>query len=110
MKGKPMRLLNPATNPAGWMSAIGAVLAATVMITNALHHHGIIDATVVVSAAGAVMALFTRQVVTPVSDPKSADGVPLVPAPELATGPSDLPPGTYGSPGIVTWTAPPSGQ
>lgn len=73
------RFLNPATNPAGWMAAAGAVYAAAVMIDNAVSHHGVIDTSVIVAAVGAVAALFTRQAVTPVSDPKNASGVPLVP-------------------------------
>lgn len=75
------RALNVSTNPAGWLAAAGAVLAAAVMITNAVHHHGVIDPTVVVAAIGAVGALLTRQVVTPVADPKNGAGVPLAPAP-----------------------------
>jgi hypothetical protein len=74
------RALNPSTNPAGWMAAAGTVLAAAVMITNAVNHHGVIDTTVIASAVGAVLALFTRTVVTPVADPKDGAGKPLVPA------------------------------
>jgi hypothetical protein len=73
------RSLNPATNPAGWLAAAGTVYAAVVMIDNALSHRGVIDTSVIVAAVGAVAALFTRQAVTPVSDPRNASGVPLAP-------------------------------
>lgn len=73
------RVLNPVTNPNGYVAAAGAVIAAAVMITNALHHHGVIDTTVIVSAVGAVAALFGRQVTTPIADPKDVTGRPLVP-------------------------------
>ena len=76
------RLVNPATNPNGYMAAAGAILAAVVMITNAVHHHGIIDPTVIVSAIGAMAALFTRQLVTPVGDPKDGNGNALRLVPE----------------------------
>lgn len=85
------RLLNPLTNPAGYLSAAGAVLAAAVMITNAVNHHGIIDATVIVAAVGAVGALFARQQVTPVKDPKDGNGNPLLPAPPVVTMPTAAP-------------------
>lgn len=82
------RFLNPLTNPNGYLSAAGAVLAAAIMVTNAVHHHGIIDATVIVGAVGAVGALFARQQVTPVKDPKDGNGSPLLPAPAGGTVPS----------------------
>jgi hypothetical protein len=75
------RAVSPITNPAGLLAAAGAVLAAVVMITNAVHHHGIIDPAVIIAAVGAVGALLTRQVVTPVADPKDGNGNPLVPVP-----------------------------
>ena len=75
------RMLSPVTNPNGYLSAAGAVIAATVMITNGIHHHGIIDPVVIVSAVGAVGALFSRQLVTPVKDPHDGNGQPLKPAP-----------------------------
>lgn len=82
------RALSLSTNPAGLMAAAGAVFAAAVMITNAVNGHGVIDSTVVVSAIAAVAALFTRQVVTPVADPKDPVGRPLVPvAPPVVTIP-----------------------
>lgn len=86
------RLLNPFTNPNGYLSAAGAVLAATVMITNAVHHHGIVDPTVIVAAVGAVGALFSRQLVTPVKDPKDGNGSPLLPVPVPAVAPPAQPP------------------
>ena len=73
------RALNVNTNPAGLLAAAGVVYAAAVMIYNAVHHHGVIDTNVIIAAVGAVAALFTRQVVTPVADPKNGAGVPLVP-------------------------------
>lgn len=82
------RALSPATNPAGLLAVAGAVLAATVMIINAVNGHGVIDTTVIVAAVGAVAALFTRQAVTPLADPKAADGVPLVPVVPVAPGTS----------------------
>lgn len=72
------RLVSPATNPNGYMAAAGAVLAAVVMISNAVNHHGVIDTTVIVSAVGAVLALVSRNYVTPVSDPRDGNGNRLV--------------------------------
>jgi hypothetical protein len=77
------RLLNPFTNPNGYLAAAGAVLAAAVMVTNAVHRHGIVDPTVIVAAVAAVGTLFARQQVTPVKDPKDGNGNPLVPAPRV---------------------------
>ena len=74
------RLLSPLTNPNGYLAAAGAVFAAAVMVTNAIHHHGIIDPPVIVGALAAVGALFARQQVTPVKDPRDGNGQPLVPA------------------------------
>ena len=75
------RMLNPLTNPNGYLAAAGAVFSAAVMVTNAVHGHGIIDVPVIVGAAGAVGALFSRTLVTPVKDPKDGNGAPLKPAP-----------------------------
>lgn len=72
------RLVHPALNPAGLMAAAGTAYAATVMILNAYHHKGVIDPQVIVAAAGAVAALLTRQVVTPVADPRDGNGEPLL--------------------------------
>jgi len=65
-------------NPAGLTSAGLAVYAAVVMILNAYHGHGVIDPPVIVAAVGAVAALLTRQVVTPVADPRDGNGMPLL--------------------------------
>ena len=75
------RLLSPATNPAGLTAAGMAIYAAAVMITNVVHHHGVVDVPAVVAAISAVAALYTRQKVTPVTDPKDGNGQPLAPAP-----------------------------
>lgn len=72
------RLTSPSLNPTGLMAAAGAVYAAVVMITNAYHHKGVIDPQVIVAAVGAVAALLTRQVVTPVADPRDGNGDALV--------------------------------
>lgn len=77
------RALHPALNPAGYMAAAGAVYAAAIMIYNAYHHHGVIDTGVIIAAFGAVASLLTRQVVTPVGDPRDGCGNQLVPAPPL---------------------------
>jgi hypothetical protein len=74
------RALSPLTNPAGLTFAGMAVYAAAVMITNAVHHHGVIDVPAIVAAVSAVAALYTRQKVTPVADPVDGAGRPLVPA------------------------------
>jgi hypothetical protein len=84
------RALKLSTNPAGWLAAAGAVLAAVTMITNAVHHHGVINTSVIVAAVGAVSALMIRQVVTPVADPKDGAGTPLIPLTKIAP----VPPGT----------------
>jgi hypothetical protein len=75
------RALNPHLNPAGYTAAAGAVYAAVVMILHATQHRGIIDPQVIVAAVAAVAGLLTRQVVTPVGDPKDGNGNPLVTAP-----------------------------
>ncbi len=73
------RALNLSTNPAGLLAAAGAVYAVAVMVTNAAQNHGIIDPEVIVAAIAAVGALCTRQLVTPVADPRGRDGSPLGP-------------------------------
>lgn len=83
------RLLNPLTDPNGYLAAAGAVFAAAVMVTNAVNHHGIIDPPVIVGAVAAVGALFARQQVTPVKDPRDGNGQPLVPK---AAAPAPAPP------------------
>lgn len=72
------RAVSPTLNPTGLMAAAGAVYAAAVMIWNATHHHGVINPAVIVAAVGAVAALLTRQVVTPVADPRDGNGDSLV--------------------------------
>lgn len=78
------RLANPATNPNGYMAAIGAVLAAAIMIYNAVSHHGVIDTTVIVAGVGAFLSLVSRQYVTPVKDPRDGNGNSLLPPPPPA--------------------------
>jgi len=89
------RYLSPNLNPAGLMAAAGAVYAAAVMIYNVIHHHGVLSAPVIVAAVSAVLALLTRQVVTPVADPRDGNGQPLTaaaPAPLQAPAVTVLPP------------------
>jgi hypothetical protein len=83
--GKLARLLHPALNPGGWMSAAGAVYAAIVMTLNAAGGHGVISVPVIVAAVSAVAALTGRHYVTPVADPRSADGTELIPVTKAAT-------------------------
>lgn len=71
------RALSPTLNPAGLMAAAGAIYAATVMVWNATHHHGVIDPQVIVAALGAMAFLYTRLKVTPVADPRDGNGNPL---------------------------------
>ena len=105
------RAISPTLNPAGLMATAGAVYAATVMILNAYHHHGVIDPPVIIAAVGAVAALLTRQDVTPVADPKDGNGNPLVPqAPRpVAAPPAGVPPtGTVTvQPSVTTTQMPP---
>jgi len=82
------RAISPTLNPAGLMATGGAVYAATAMILNAYHGHGVIDPPVIIAAVGAVAALLTRQVVTPVADPKDGNGNPLVPVPPPVVPPT----------------------
>lgn len=99
------RALNVSTNPAGLLAAAGVIYAAAVMIVNAVNHHGVIDTNVIVAAVGAVAALFTRQAVTPVADPKNGAGVPLVPVTTVTA------PGAYGTTSAqvaITPTVPPA--
>src|SRR5260221_2590773 len=91
------RILSPVTNSAGLSAAALAVYAAAVMIYNVANHHGVIDVPVIVAALAAVSALYTRQKVTPVADPRDGNGQPLVPAPPR-TGPPVPPPVTVVQP------------
>lgn len=77
------RLLHPALNPTGLMASAGAIYAGASMAYNAYNHHGAWSTPVFIALVGAVSALLTRQVVTPVADPKDGNGNPLVPAPLL---------------------------
>lgn len=73
------RSLDPMTNPAGFLAAAQAVFALVLGIYNAVNHHGVLDSTVITSAVGAVAALFARNLVTPVADPRNSGGEHLVP-------------------------------
>ena len=73
------RALSPSTNPAGLLSAAGALYAAVVMILHAVHGQGVIDPQVIVAAVGAAAALYARLKVTPVADPRDGNGQPLTP-------------------------------
>lgn len=77
------RMLNPALNPAAYLSAAGAVYAAAAMITNAVNHHGVINTSVILAAVTAVSALFMRNMVTPVKDPRDPSGNKLTTEPLL---------------------------
>jgi hypothetical protein len=82
------RVLSPKLNPAGYMSAGLAVYAAVVMIVNVVHGRGVVDPPVVVAGVSAVLALLTRQAVTPVADPRDGNGAPLQAVPPvLSIGP-----------------------
>ena len=85
------RPLHPALNAPGYMAAAGAVFAAATMIYNAYNHHGVIDVQVIVAAIAAIASLLTRQVVTPVADPKDGNGNPLVPLPLAPVVPAPVP-------------------
>lgn len=80
------RALTPALNPTGIGSAIAAIYAATVMIWNATHHHGVIDPQVIIAAIAAAAFLYSRMKVTPVADPKDGNGVPLLKLPLAMPG------------------------
>lgn len=80
------RWAQPARNPAGLAAAGLACYAAGVMIYNAVRHQGLIDPQVIVAAIAALAALGTRQLVTPVADPRGAGGEPLAPAASPAAG------------------------
>src|SRR6266536_1597008 len=95
------RALSPSLNPAGLTSAGLAIYAATVMILNVYHGHGVIDPPVIVAAVAAVAALLTRQAVTPVRDPRDGNGMPLLQPKTTAAGLS------YGTGGNVTVTTTP---
>jgi len=87
------RSLTPATNPTGIGSSLAALYGLAVGIWNATHHHAVIDPQVIVAALTAAAFLYARFKVTPVADPKDANGVPLVTVP-----PAPQPPGQVSSP------------
>jgi hypothetical protein len=93
--GTIRRLLHPALNPGGYMAAAGAIYAAIVMIVSAANHHGVVSVPVIVAAVAAVASLLGRHVVTPVADPRAADGTQLIPVTQVATfrGPAAEPGG-----------------
>lgn len=70
------RLLNPATNPNGWT----ALLAAAYAIVQAVYGHTPADPRVWMPAVVAFVSLLTRQLVTPVSDPRIPGNVITDPA------------------------------
>lgn len=72
-------VINIKRNPTGYLAAASTVYAAALMISNAVHHHGVIDTPTIIAAVTAVSALLTRQVVTPVAQPKDGNGNLLVP-------------------------------
>ena len=81
------RALAPSLNPTGLGSAAAAIYAAVVMIWNATHHHGVIQAPVILAAIAAAWGVYTRMHVTPVADPRDGNGLPLATAPPPAPGP-----------------------
>ena len=86
------RALTPALNPTGLGSAAATLYAATVMIYNAVNHHGVIDPPVVIAALTAAGFLYSRFKVTPVADPHDGNGQPLATAgPKLVTLPAAAP-------------------
>jgi hypothetical protein len=97
--GTAGRLLHPALNPGGYMAASGAIYAAIVMILNAVHHHGVISVPVLVAALAAIASLAGRHVVTPVADPRAADGTQLIPVTQVATFRTGSTASTYPGPG-----------
>jgi hypothetical protein len=103
------RALSPVTNSAGLSSAALAVYAAVAMIYNAASHHGVISVPVIVAAVAAAAALYTRQKVTPVADPKDGNGAPLQVT--VVANPVAIPVGvTQTSGGVAaTITTPPLG-
>ncbi len=84
------RILNPSLNPAGLSSAVLALYALGTGIWNVAHHAGAVDPQVIVAAVAAVAALFTRQVVTPVADPKDGAFRPLMPVSTVNVSGHDL--------------------
>ncbi len=86
------RALSPKLNPAGLGSSIAAVYAAGVVVWNTTHNHAPIDPQVIGAGVTALLFLYARFKVTPIADPKTSDGVPLVPAIGDMTGVTGGPP------------------
>jgi len=103
------RMVNPLTNPNGYLAAAGAVLGVAVMVDNAVHHHGTVNTTVIISMIGAVGALFARQYVTPVRDPKDGNGTALTPAQPPVAAPVIPASGTAQAAGTIP-VVPPAGE
>lgn len=82
------RLLAPSLNPAGLSGTLAAVYAAGLMISHVISHQGVFSLPVAVAGGSAVLAFVTRHFVTPVADPKTADGKPLVVAAPPAPAPA----------------------
>lgn len=74
------RILNPATNPAGWSAALALAYALAQAAVNVHAQHKALTAPVVVAIAGSVLAGWIRGRVTPVADPKDGSGNPLAPS------------------------------
>lgn len=74
-----MRWLNPNLEPAFIGAVVAAVYGAVAMIYRAYHGEGVFDWDILAAAGALVWQLWTRVRVTPVVDPRSEDGVPLVP-------------------------------
>lgn len=79
--GPVQRAVSPTYNATGISAAAAAIYACVIMIWHATHHQGVIDPQVIIAAIGAALFLYSRFKVTPVADPKTADGTPLVPKP-----------------------------
>jgi hypothetical protein len=71
------RLLTPSLNPTGLTASAGVLYLIVQSILNYRAHSAIIDPQVVIAAIGTVLALLTRQVVTPVKDPRDGNGAQL---------------------------------
>lgn len=65
--------------PAAVGAALAAVYAAVVMVYRAYSGDGVLDWDLLVAAATAVWALWTRQRVTPLARPRDRDGENLTP-------------------------------
>jgi hypothetical protein len=72
-----IRALNVKTNPLGYTIAAALVFIAGSVIDTLARHHGAITTPVIVAAVTAAVSALTRQLVTPVADPKDGNGHPL---------------------------------